>query len=84
MGMMKRLGLPILEEMGDRGAGTRMELFDRVRESHPDLMWEHFKRMLGWLQADGMVERVLSSNPIEKLVLTAAGEEVVKEFCSDD
>ena len=82
MGMMKNVGLPILAELADSGAVTRMELFDLVKEHQPTLFWGAFKRVLAWLQHDGMVEKVESSESlIEKFVLTQEGTEVVQEFC---
>ena len=82
MSMMKTVGLPILAELADSGEVTRMELFDLVRSHQPTLYWHAFKRMLAWLQHDGMVEKVDGGeNLIEKFVLTTEGHAVVQDFC---
>ena len=53
MATMKRLGLETLENIHLDGPATRKELWER----NPVCSWEMFKRLLGSLTADGVVER---------------------------
>ena len=46
---------PILDEVFDNGQGTRMEIFNR---SDDITNWETFKRHIGFLRAQGMLETV--------------------------
>ena len=80
MGMMKRIGIPILEALSE-GACTRTELFERV-EDRIDLKWESFKRFMGLLRSDGMIETLPISNehPHTRISLSAEGREVVQSF----
>jgi len=45
---------PILDELLDNGQGTRMELFERTDFER----WEEFKRHIGFLKAQGIIETV--------------------------
>ena len=80
MGMMKRIGLPILEALSE-GACTRTELFERV-ENRIDLKWETFKRFMGLLRSDGMIKTLPISNehPHTRIALSAEGSEVVQSL----
>lgn len=82
MGMMKRIGLAILEDIHLDGPATRKELWERNQVCS----WEMFKRMMGSLTVDGVVRRVLATpgktDPaVDTFELTPAGVEAVKEFC---
>ena len=80
MGMMKRIGIPILEALSE-GACTRTELFERV-EGRIDLTWETFKRFMGFLRSDGMIMTLPISNehPHTRISLSPEGREVVQSF----
>ena len=82
MGMMKRVGIPILEAMAE-GPCTRMELWKRVEGSLPDLKWETFKRFMSMLRSDGMIDTlpITTAHPHARICLSEAGKEVVGEFC---
>ena len=77
MGMMKRFGLPILEDIHIDGIATRKELWERNQVCG----WAQFKRMISWLRADGMIKNVpCRGNFIENIGLTPKGEQTVKEL----
>ncbi len=84
MSAMKRIGLPILEALSE-GACTRTELFERV-EDRINLKWATFKRFMGMLRSDGMIKtlQISDEHPHTRITLTSAGEEVAKEFFSND
>ena len=71
MGMMKNVGIPILEELAYE-PGTRMDVFNRVQTF---VAWEQFKRILSALKAEGLVVGVE-----DRLELTPSGKEVVTDF----
>ena len=81
MGMMKRFGLPILEDIHIDGPATRKELWERNQVCS----WEMFKRMLGKLIADRVVVRQ-RANPdrtdisVDTFALTDDGREIVQEL----
>ncbi|MEC8482509.1 MAG: hypothetical protein VXY99_01710, partial [Pseudomonadota bacterium] len=81
MGMMKQVGLAILEDIHLDGPATRKELWERNQVCS----WEMFKRMMGKLTVDGVVHRVLANPPstdpaVDQFALTEAGREVVQEL----
>ena len=80
MGMMKRIGLPILEALSE-GACTRTELFERV-EGRIDLKWETFKRFMGLLRSDGMIKTlpISDEHPHTRITLSDEGSEVVQSL----
>jgi hypothetical protein len=81
MGMMKQIGLAVLEDIHLDGPATRKELWERNQVCS----WEMFKRMLGKLTVDGMVVR-LQADPertdpaVDTFGLTAEGVELVQEL----
>jgi len=84
MSMMKR-GLSVLEDIHHDGPATRKQLWERNQVCS----WEMFKRLLGRLTVDGLLRRELETpdrtDPgVDRWVLTDAGREVVKEFCTND
>ena len=84
MGTMKRLGLEVLEDIFYDGPATRIVLWER----NPVCSWEMFKRLLGKLTVDGVVERKLATPPrtdpaFDTFDLTAEGREIVADLVSD-
>jgi predicted transcriptional regulator len=75
MATMKNLTLPILEDLFDSGPGQRMALWKRCDHTG----WESFKRVIGMLQAQGMIEFIDSRDLQERLLidLTEEGHEFV-------
>ena len=55
MSSMKRLVLPILEEIAAE-PGTRMQVFHRVDHEEMNLEWGRFKRIWGMLKDQGAIE----------------------------
>jgi predicted transcriptional regulator len=51
---MKRIVLPILEEISAR-PDSRFRVYKRVAP-HVDVEWGQFKRIIGHLKADGMID----------------------------
>ena len=85
MGMMKRLGLAVLEDIHLDGPATRKELWERNQVCS----WEMFKRLLGSLTAQGVVVRVLAdperTDPaVDTFSLTSEGQEVVNLILDGD
>ena len=81
MGMMKRLGLAVLEDIHIDGPDTRKALWERNQVCS----WEMFKRLLGSLTVDGVIERRTATpgktDPaVDTFVLTEAGKSVVQEI----
>jgi len=82
MGMMKRAGLAVLEDIHFDGPATRKELWERNQVCS----WELFKRLMGKLVVDGVVVRQVAdpeggTDPaVDKFALTEAGCELVKEL----
>ena len=79
MGMMKRAGLAILEDIHIDGPATRKELWERNQVCS----WEMFKRLIGKLIVDGVIERRLETpgrtDPaVDTFGLTQEGQEVVQ------
>ena len=82
MSMMKRVGLPIMEEMLLSGPGTRMELWNRVEDQVPDLKWETFKRFMSHMRADGMIQTLpcTPEHPHTRIALSEEGKQIVQEL----
>ena len=82
MGMMKRVGLPIMEEMFFSGPGTRMEIWERVEPQLPDLQWETFKRFMSQLRSDGIIQTLpcTPQHPHTRIALTQEGQQIVQEL----
>ena len=79
MATMKRLGLETLENIHLDGPATRKQLWER----NAVCSWEMFKRLLGKLVSDGVVERVKTQPPMTDITidtwrLTKEGEELVQ------
>lgn len=84
MGTMKRLGLEVLEDIFYDGPATRKQLWER----NSVCSWEMFKRLLGKLTVDGVVERQLANPPgtdpaVDTWDLTDSGRELIAELVSD-
>ena len=80
MGMMKRIGIPILEALAE-GPCTRMELWNRVEDQLQEHMaWENFKRFMSMLRSDGMIVTLPCSieHPHTRVDLSADGQEFVQ------
>ena len=54
MSAMKRIVLPILEEISAQ-PDSRFRVFKRVAP-HLDVEWGQFKRIIGHLKSDGMID----------------------------
>jgi len=66
---------PILDELLDNGQGTRMEIFNRTDISTG---WEEFKRLIGMLTSQGLIEIVAIPGTIQTgFDLTEEGHEFV-------
>ena len=81
MATMKRLGLEVLEDIHFNGPATRKEMWERNQVCS----WEMFKRLLGKLTVDGVVERRLAKPPttdprVDAYGLTKDGEEIIKDI----
>ena len=85
MGMMKRVGLPIMEEMFFSGPGTRIEIWERVETHVPELTWETFKRFMSHLRSDGMLQTLpcTPENPHTRIALSSKGQELVQELLGE-
>ena len=85
MGMMKRVGLPIMEEMFFGGPGTRMELWERLGERGVDVKWETFKRFMSHLRSDGMLQTLpcTPDHPHTRIALTKEGQQIVQELLGE-
>ena len=84
MATLKRMGLEVLEDLHIEGPGTRKELWERTQVCS----WEMFKRLLGHLKADGVIERRLatpgSTDPkVDTWGLTPAGKILVQELLGE-
>lgn len=84
MGMMKQVGLAVLEDIHLDGPATRKELWERNQVCS----WEMFKRMIGKLTVDGMIRRELdtpgSTDPsVDQWVLTEEGKQVVQDLLGE-
>ncbi len=81
MATMKRLGLETLENIHLDGPATRKQLWER----NPVCSWEMFKRLLGKLTVDGVVER-RCANPgktdpaVDTFGLTKEGRELMQSL----
>ena len=82
MGMMKRVGIPIMEEMFFGGPGTRMELWNRLGERGVDIEWPTFKRFMSHLRADGIIQTLpcTPDQPDARIALTKEGQQIVQEL----
>ena len=82
MSAMKRVGIPIMEEMFFGGAGTRMELWDRLGLRGVDLEWGTFKRFMSHLRSTGMIQTLPCTPdfPHTRMALTEEGQQVVQDL----
>ena len=82
MGMMKRAGLAVLEDIHIDGPATRKELWERNQVCS----WEMFKRLIGKLVVDGVVVRQVvdpegGTDPaVDTFALTPEGQEFVQQL----
>ena len=80
MGMMKRAGLAVLEDIHIDGPATRKELWERNQVCS----WELFKRLMGKLVVDGVVVRQVAdpeggtAPAVDTFALTQEGQELVQ------
>tara|TARA_R110001592_G_scaffold309689_3_gene584040 strand:+ start:614 stop:859 length:246 start_codon:yes stop_codon:yes gene_type:complete len=78
MGMMKNLGIALLEDMCFGGAGSRKEIWDRTQIC----FWPQFKRLFSSMKAQGMIEvaplQQNVDNGMIQFQLTKAGEDFVQ------
>ena len=82
MGMMKRIGIPLLEALAE-GPCTRMELWMRVEDSLQEHMtWQNFKRFMSALRSDGMIKTLPISveHPHTRVGLSPEGLAFVQEM----
>ncbi len=76
---LKHMGFAVLEYIHSDGPATRKQLWERNQVCS----WEMFKRLLGKLVSDGVVERVKTQPPMTDITidtwrLTKEGEELVQ------
>lgn len=76
---LKHMGFAVLEDIHIDGPATRKQLWERNQVCS----WEMFKRLLGKLVKDGVVERVKTQPPMTDITidtwrLTKDGEELVQ------
>ena len=76
---LKHMGFAVMEDIQAGGPATRKQLWERNQVCS----WEMFKRLLGKLVSDGVVERVRANPPstditIDTWRLTQEGEELVQ------
>ena len=81
-GTLKRMGLEVLEDIHHDGPATRKELWER----NPVCSWEMFKRLLGKLKVDGVIQRDQAdperTDPkLDKWSLTEDGKDLVQIVC---
>ena len=80
MASLKRLALPILEEVAAQ-PGTRMQVFNRV--NHLNLEWGRFKRIWGMLKDQGAIEpepgKAQKLKALGKHNITVEGKEWISE-----
>ena len=80
MGMMKRVGIPILEALAE-GPCTRMELWNRLEDdTQSHIPWENFKRFMSMLRSDGMIVTLPCTveHPHTRVGLSVEGSELVQ------
>ena len=88
MSSMKRLVLPILEEIAAE-PGTRMQVFNRVNNEESglhagmDISWEGFKRVWSMLKVQGAIEpeqgKAQKLKALGTHVVTEQGKEWISE-----
>ena len=71
MAQMKRVVLPILEEIAEE-PGSRMEVYNR---GHFPVEWGAFKRIIGHLASTGMIH--VETGRGGRLTITPAGREAI-------
>lgn len=80
MGMMKNLGIALLEDMCFGGPGSRKEIWDRTQITG----WEQFKRLFSSMKAQGMIEVAPLQQDADrghiKFQLTEKGEDFVQSM----
>ena len=79
----KHMAFAVMEDIHADGPATRKQLWER----NPVCSWEMFKRLLGKLVVDGVIERVRIDPPatditIDTWRLTKEGEELV-QLCAE-
>ena len=82
MATLKRLGLEVLEDIHVSGPATRKELWER----NPVCSCEMFKRLLGVLKVDGVIQRELATpektDPgLDLWSLTEDGKSLMQSLC---
>jgi len=75
MSQMKRVVLPILEEIAAQ-PGSRMEIHTRVGE-RLNVEWGQFKRIIGHLKSTGLIDIAADSYWGGRISVTPEGKEVV-------
>ena len=80
MGMMKHVGMAILEDLFESGPSTRMEVWDRIEESLPSLKWEQFKRFMSHMRSTGMIVTlpISEDHPHTRIDLSAEGRTLMQ------
>lgn len=81
---LKHMRFAVLEDIHLDGPATRKELWERNQVCS----WEMFKRLIGHLTADGVIERRVhtpgSTDPkVDTWGLTEAGEQIVQELLGE-
>ena len=81
---LKHMRFAVLEDIHLDGPATRKELWERNQVCS----WEMFKRLIGHLTADGVIERRVatpgSTDPkVDTWGLTPAGEQIVQELLGE-
>ena len=81
---LKHMRIAVVEDIHLDGPATRKELWERNQVCS----WEMFKRLIGHLVADGVVERRVvtpgSTDPkVDTFGLTPAGEILVQELLGE-
>jgi hypothetical protein len=80
MGIMKNLGIALLEDMCFTGNGSRKDIWDRTQIC----FWPQFKRLFASMKAQGMIEVTPLQQDVDpghvKFQLTQAGEDFVQSM----
>ena len=80
MGIMKNLGIALLEDMCFTGNGSRKEIWDRTQLTD----WTHFKRLFSTMKSQGMIEIAPLQEEVDrglvKFQLTKEGEDFVQSM----
>ncbi len=80
MGLLKNLGIALLEDMSYTGSGSRKEIWDRTQLCD----WPQFKRLFSFMKASEMIEPCPLQDDVkpgvQKFQLTAQGEDFVQSL----